>query len=77
MKFLQSILLPGQLYTDAAYADATKTMIPYSHEIMNHDYIGSLACMPNEPKTFNEAFRLQTDTVFLNCIVMYHIITNR
>ena len=29
-------------------------MIPYMDEIINHDYIGSLACMPNEPKTFGE-----------------------
>ena len=27
-----------------------KSMIPYYDEIMNYDYIGSLACMPNEPK---------------------------
>ena len=40
-----------EAYTDATYADAAKIMIPYSHEIMNHDYIRSLACMPNEPKT--------------------------
>ena len=26
-------------------------MIPYSDEIMNRDYIGSFACMPNEPKS--------------------------
>ena len=51
MKFLQSILSLGEAYTDATYANATKIMIPYSDEIMNHDYIGSLACMPNESKT--------------------------
>ena len=50
MKFLRSILSPGQLYTDATYTDAAKIMISYIDEIMNHDYIGSLACMPNEPK---------------------------
>ena len=50
IKFLWSILWPGDMYTDAAYTDAPKIMIPYSDEIMNHDYIGSLACMPNEPK---------------------------
>ena len=50
MKFLQSILSLKQFYTDAAYADAAKVMIPYRDEIMNHYYIGSLACMPNEPK---------------------------
>ena len=38
MKFLQSILWPGGVYTDA---NATKIMTPYSDEIMNHDYIGS------------------------------------
>ena len=46
MKFLQSIFSPGEAYTDAAYGDATKIMIPYSDEIMNHDYIGSLAYEP-------------------------------
>ena len=50
MKFLQSMLSQEQLYTDAAYANAAKIMIPYIDEIMNHDYIGSFACMPNEPK---------------------------
>ena len=29
------------MYTDATYANATKIMIPYSDEIINHDYIGS------------------------------------
>ena len=28
-------------------------MIPYYDEIMNHDDIGSLACMPSEPKMGN------------------------
>ena len=41
MKFLQSILWLGGAYTDAAHANAAKIMIPYSDEIMNHDYIGS------------------------------------
>ena len=50
MKFLQSIFWPEEAYTDATHSDAAKIMIPYSDEIMNHDYIGSLACMPNEPK---------------------------
>ena len=49
MKFVRSILWPGGAYTDASYANAARIMIPYSDEIMNHDYIGSLACMPNEP----------------------------
>ena len=40
MKFLWSILLPEEAYTDATYA---KIMISYSHEIMNHDYIGMCA----------------------------------
>ena len=51
MKFLRSILWPGGVYKDATHANTAKIMIPYSDEIMNHDYIGSLACMLNEPKT--------------------------
>ena len=51
IKFVKSILWPGGAYTDAAHAAKAKIMIPYSHEIMNHDYIGSLGCIPNEPKT--------------------------
>ena len=51
MKFLWSILSPEEAYTDTTYANTTKIMIPYSDEIMNHDYIGSLAYMPNEPKS--------------------------
>ena len=50
MKFVQSILWPGGAYTDAAYANDARIMIPYSDEIINHDYIGSFACTPNEPK---------------------------
>ena len=50
IKFLQSILWPGGAYTDATFGDAAKIMIPYGDEIMNQDYIGPLACMPNEPK---------------------------
>ena len=55
MIYLQNIKFvyapPGQSIdcTNATYA-AAKIMIPYSDEIMNHDYIDSLACMPNEPK---------------------------
>ena len=51
MKFVQSILWPGGAYTDATHATKAKITIPYSDEIMNHDYIGSLGCIPNEPKT--------------------------
>ena len=50
IKFVQSILWPGGVYTDATHANKAKIMIPYSDEIMNHDYIGSLGCIPNEPK---------------------------
>ena len=41
MKFVQSIVWPGRAYTDATHVDKAKIMIPYSDEIMNHDYIGS------------------------------------
>ena len=51
MKFVQSILWPEGAYTDATYADDTRIMIPYSDEIVNHNYIGLLGCIPNEPKT--------------------------
>ena len=50
MKFMQLILWPGGAYTYATHADKAKIMIPYSDEIINHDYIGSLGCIPNEPK---------------------------
>ena len=51
MKFVQLIFWPGGAYTDATHANKAKIMIPYSDEIMNHDYIVSLKCIPNEPKT--------------------------
>ena len=38
---MQSILWPGGAYTDNAYANKAKIMIPYYNEIVNHDYIGS------------------------------------
>ena len=41
IKFVESILWPGGAYTDTIYADDARIMIPYSHEIMNHDCIGS------------------------------------
>ena len=41
MKFVRSILWLGGAYTDAAHANKAKIIIPYSDEIMNHDYIGS------------------------------------
>ena len=34
MKFLQSILLLGEAYTNDTYANAAKIMIPYMDEIM-------------------------------------------
>ena len=51
MKFIWSILWPGGAYTSATYANDARIMIPYSDEIVNHDYIGSLGCIPNEPKS--------------------------
>ena len=41
IKFMQLILWPGGSYTDTTHATKAKIRIPYSHEIMNHDYIGS------------------------------------
>ena len=63
IKFVELIFWPGGAYTDATHADAAKIMILYSDEIMNHDYIGSLACMPNEPKTPNLLLPGSTATV--------------
>ena len=60
IKFVQLILWPGRAYTDATHADTTKIMISYSDEIMNHDYIGSLACMPNEPKIKGQTLLLKS-----------------
>ena len=51
MKFLWSILWSGGMCTDNTYITKVKSMIPYYDEIMNHNYIGSLGCIPNEPKT--------------------------
>ena len=34
MKFMQLILWPGGVYTDATHAAKAKITIPYSHEIM-------------------------------------------
>ena len=42
------MLWPGGAYIDATKA---KIMIPYYEEIVNHDYIDSLGCIPNEPKS--------------------------
>ena len=42
---------PEGVYTYATHATKAKIMIPYSDEIVNQDYIGSLGCIPNEPKT--------------------------
>ena len=64
MKFLQSILSPGEAYTDNTYANTAKIMIPYRDEIMNHDYIGSLACMPNEPKTNVNGMQWKCNTFY-------------
>ena len=65
MKFLQLILWPEGAYTDTAHTAKARIMIPYSHEIMNHVYIGSLGCIPNEPKlhfclVFHELLLLTT-----------------
>ena len=51
MKFVQLILWPGGAYTDDTYATKARITIPYYDEIMNHDYLGSLGCIPNEPKS--------------------------
>ena len=69
MKFVQSILWPGEAYTNAAHTDRAKIMIPYSDEIMNHDYIDSMACMPNEPKIGQDAHYIGNwrSLTLLNC----------
>ena len=50
MKFLWSMLSLGQLYTDDTNDDANDDDTNDTWWT-NHDYIGSLACMPNEPKS--------------------------
>ena len=40
-------------------------MIPYCDEIMNHDYIDSFACMPNEPKIMSLAVAAWRDMVLM------------
>ena len=52
MKILLSKLSMGQLYTDDANDDANGNDDDDNDtQWKNHDCIGSLACMPNEPKT--------------------------
>ena len=51
MKFVRLILWPGGAYTDDTYATKVKSMIPHLIHFMSHDYIGSLGCIPNEPKS--------------------------
>ena len=51
IKFIQLIFWPGGAYTYATHAAKAKIMIPYYDEIVNHDYIGSLGCIPNKPKS--------------------------
>ena len=48
------------MYKDAAHVSKAKITIPYSNEIMNHDYIGSLGCIPNEPKSSSIFFPFLT-----------------
>ena len=51
IEFLSSIFWPEGAYTDATYANDARIIIPYGDEILNHNYIGSLGCIPNDPKS--------------------------
>ena len=50
MKFVQLILWPGA-YTDNTYATKPESRFHIMTHFMNHDYIGSLGCIPNEKKS--------------------------
>ena len=51
MKFMQLILWPGGAYTYNTYATKLESRSHIRIHFMNHDYIGSLGCIPNEPKS--------------------------
>ena len=51
MKFVQLLLWPGGAYTDDTYATKPESRSHIMIHFMNHDYIGSLGCIPNEPKS--------------------------
>ena len=59
MKFVWLILWPGGAYTDDTYATKFESWSHIRIHFMNHDYIGSLACIPNEPKNLSCIFKLQ------------------
>ena len=52
---MQLILWPGGVYTYATHATKGKIMIQYYDEIVNHDYIGSLGCIPSELKSTEQS----------------------
>ena len=51
IKFVQLIVWPGGAYTDNTYATKPESRSHIMIHFMNHDNIGSLGCIPNEPKT--------------------------
>ena len=50
IKFVWLIVWPEGMYTDNTYATKPESRSHIMVHFMNHDYIGSLECIPNEPK---------------------------
>ena len=50
IKFVWLILWPGGAYTDDTYATKPESRSHIMIHFINGDYIGSLGCIPNEPK---------------------------
>ena len=71
MKFVQLIVWPGGAYTDNTYATKPESRSNIMVHFMNHDYIGSLGCIPNEPKNQQRCY-LNGPT--RNCTEPLHII---
>ena len=50
MKFVHLIVWPAGAYTDDTYVIKPESRSNIMVHFMNHDYKGSLGCIPNEPK---------------------------
>ena len=50
MKLVRLIVWPGGACTDNTYATKPESRSHIMVHFMNHDYIGSLGCIRNEPK---------------------------
>ena len=67
IKFLGSMLSLGQLYTDTNDDDDDAN----DTRRTNHDCIGSLACMPNEPKSSCDASAYVLGCIKVRTITFY------